>query len=110
MLLTYSVLLSVVYNCVCVIHPGGWHTVEDIHRIREKIAAKHEPWHTAYEALMKTGPDFNQKPRPVEHVLKNGGDYGSIAGEASNAYTLMIKWVATNDSRYGDAAIGMKTI
>jgi hypothetical protein len=42
--------------------------------------------------------------------LKNGGDYASIAGEASNAYTLMIKWVATNDSRYGDAAIGIQLI
>ncbi len=108
MLLICFVLLSLVYNCVCVIHPGGWHTVEDINRIREKIAAKHEPWHTAYEALMKTGPDFNQKPGPAEYIQKNGEGYGRIAGEASNAYTLMIKWVATNDSRYGDAAIGMK--
>jgi hypothetical protein len=104
------VLLSLVYNCVCVIHPGGWHTVEDIHRIREKIAAKHEPWLKAYEALMKTGPDYNQKPNPVEYLQKNGENFGSIAGDASNAYTLMIKWVATNDSRYGDAAIGMKLI
>jgi hypothetical protein len=110
MLLTYFVFLSLAYNCVCVIHPGGWHTEEDIHRIRAKIAAKQEPWLKAYEALMKTGPDFNQKPQPVEHVLKNGGDYASIAGEASNAYTLMIKWVATNDSRYGDAAIGIQLI
>ncbi len=108
MLFICFLLLSLVYNCLCVIHPGGWHTVEDIHRIREKIAAKHEPWHKAYEALMKTGPHYNQKPQPKEYVLKNGESYGSMAGEASNAYTLMIKWVATNDSRYGDAGIGMK--
>ncbi len=95
---------------VCAIYPGGWHTAEDINRIREIISAKHESWHTAYEALMKTESDYNQKPRPVEYVMKNGEDYGSIAWEASNVCTLMIKWVATNDSRYGDAAIGRKTI
>ncbi len=59
---------------------------------------------------MKTGSDFNHKTRPEERVLKIGSDYANVAGEAQNAYTLMIKWVATNDSRYGDTAIGMKSI
>jgi hypothetical protein len=79
MLLICFILLSLVYNCVCAIYPGGWHTAEDINRIREIISAKHESWHTAYEALMKTESDYNQKPRPVEYVMKNGEDYGSIA-------------------------------
>jgi hypothetical protein len=52
---------------------------------------------------MKTGPDYNQKPRQVEYVMKNGEGYGSIAWEASNVCTLMIKWVTTNDSRYGES-------
>ena len=36
------------------VHPGGWHTQEDLTIIREKIAAGEEPWITG--CLLYTSP------------------------------------------------------
>jgi hypothetical protein len=92
------------------VHPGGWHTAADIKRVRDQLAANAEPWVSARVKLMSGGPNFDYQPRAVATVTRGGGgvDQGgnsALKGEASDAYTLMIKWVATNDPRYGDAAI-----
>jgi hypothetical protein len=92
------------------VHPGGWVTAADIQRVRTKLAAHAEPWTSAKEKLLASGPGFDFQPHPVPTVTRAGGgvDQGgntALKTEASYAYTLMIKWVATGDSRYGDAAI-----
>jgi hypothetical protein len=93
-----------------IVHPGGWHTAADIQRVRDQIAAHAEPWSSAKDKLMASGPNEDYKPSAVTIVARGGGgsDQGgnsALQRDASNAYTLMIKWVATNDPRYGDAAI-----
>jgi len=91
------------------IHPGGWVTAQDINRIRAKLEAKDEPMLKAKEALMKLSPNYDYKPQPVEEVIREAGGVGSsdkfLRYDTSHAFTLMIKWIATNDSRFGDAAI-----
>jgi len=91
------------------IHPGGWVTAQDIHRIRAKLEAKNEPMLKAKEALMKLSPNYDYKPQPVEEVIREVGGAGDsdklLRYDSSHAFTLMIKWIATNDSRFGDAAI-----
>jgi hypothetical protein len=93
-----------------IVHPGGWHSAADIQRVRDQLAAQAEPWTGAKEKLMAGGPNFDYKPGAVATVARGGGgsDQGgnsALQRDASNAYTLMIEWVATNDPRYGDAAI-----
>jgi hypothetical protein len=91
------------------IHPGGWVTVKDIHRIRTKLEAKNESIINAKEAQMKISPDYDYKPQPVEEVIRETGGVGDsdkhLKTDSSHAFTLMINWIATNDSRFGDAAI-----
>jgi hypothetical protein len=91
------------------IHPGGWVTVKDIHRIRTKLEAKNESIINAKEAQMKISPDYDYKPQPVEEVIRETGGVGGsdkhLKTDSSHAFTLMINWIATNDSRFGDAAI-----
>jgi hypothetical protein len=91
-------------------HPGGWHTADDIQRVRAELAAHAQPWSAARDALLASGPKADYRPSPVADVSRGGGgvDQGGNAqlrGDASAAYTLMIKWVATDDPRYGDAAL-----
>jgi hypothetical protein len=81
-----------------IVHPGGWHTAADIQRVRHQIAAHAEPWSSAKDKLMATGPNDDYKPSAVATVTRGGGgiDQGgnsALQRDASNAYTLMIKWL-----------------
>ena len=109
-------------------HPAGWHTKRDIARIRAQIASGQEPWSTAYKALMDpsavgTGDaTLGYKPSPGPVVCRDCGpappghppwdahnETGNNAfqSDARAAYYLMVKWIATSNSSYADAAEGV---
>ena len=109
-------------------HPAGWHTKRDIARIRAQIASGQEPWSTAYKALMDpsaTGTGdatLGYKPSPGPVVCRDCGpappgqppwdahnETGNNAfqSDARAAYYLMVKWIATSNSSYADAAEGV---
>ena len=106
-------------------HPAGWHTKHDIERIRAQIASGQEPWATAYTALMDknaVGPGdatLDYKPSPGPVVCRDCGPAppgappwdahnetgnGPFSQDARTAYYLMVKWIATNNASYADAA------
>ena len=85
------------------VHPGGWHTQEDLTIIREKIAAGEEPWITGWNAARNEGPDANFTSNPPTLVTNNGAMH--TAGFA--AWVLTMKWVASGDRSFSDAAIGI---
>jgi hypothetical protein len=92
------------------IHPGGWHTVADIKRVRTQLAANAQPWAHARDILLGSGPKQDYKPEAVATVTRGTGGVeqggnAALQHEASDAYTLMIKWIATDDPAYADAAI-----
>jgi len=83
------------------VHPGAYCTEADLERVRAGVAAGQEPWKSAWEALKKTGPDANFQP----HVAGNmtNGYWTQDQGHA--AWVLTIKWVASGDPKYAQAAI-----
>ena len=85
------------------VHPGGWHTQEDLTLIREKIAAGESPWRRAWIVARSEGPDANFTSNPPA-LITNNGDMHS-AGMA--AWVLTMKWVASGDRAFSDAAIGV---
>ena len=85
------------------IHPGGWHTQEDLTIIREKIAAGEEPWITGWNAARNEGPSANFRSNPPALITSNGAMH--TAGFA--AWVLTMKWVASGDKSFSDAAIGI---
>ncbi len=89
------------------VHPGGWHTAADIARIRKAVGAGQEPVKSASARLLGSGPRADFRPSPLATVSRGTDNTGNanLAGNASQAYALMIKWVATNDLAYADAAI-----
>lgn len=83
------------------VHPGGWHTQEDLTLIREKIADGEEPWVTGWNAIRNDGPDADFTTNPSQLITSNGAMH--TAG--MSAWILTMKWVATGDKSYSDAAI-----
>jgi|EP01049_Picozoa_sp_SAG25_P009860 hypothetical protein len=106
-------------------HPAGWHTRHDIERIRAQIASGHEPWASAYTALMDedavgTGDaTLHYHPSPGTVVCRDCGpappgappwDGHNETGnnhfqeDARVAYWLMVKWIATGNISYANVA------
>lgn len=92
-------------------HPGGWVTAEDITTVRSKLTVNEQPWAKASSTLLASGPNASYVPNPVPIVTRDAGGIDpdgtnqKLRSEASYAYTLMIKWVATDDIGYANAAI-----
>lgn len=92
-------------------HPGGWITEEDIVLVRGKLAANEQPWANARKALLASGPYADYQPQPVPVITREVGGTSpdgtdmKLRTDASNAYTLMVKWIATGDIGYANTAI-----
>ena len=83
------------------VHPGGWHTQEDLTIIREKIAAEEEPWITGWNTARNERPNADHTENPDVFITNNGSMHR--AGFAT--WILTMKWVATGDRAFSDAAI-----
>jgi hypothetical protein len=91
-----------------IVHPGGWHNLNDLVRIRSKLAVNAEPWISAKNDLFNAAPYSNYKPNAVPFITRGQGittGQANFANDAMHAYTLMVKWMATSDIAYADAAI-----
>ena len=84
-------------------HPGGWHTQADLTVIRSNVKAGKEPWITGWNAVKDKGPNKNYKIT-ASRVVTNKSE---LAKQGHAAYQLAIKWVASGDQGYADAAIGI---
>ena len=104
------VAIVVVFVCLMassasaqMVHPGGWHTQQDLTIIREMVAAEEEPWITGWNAARNEGPNANFTSNPPALITSNGAMH--TAGFA--AWVLTMKWVASGDKSFSDAAIGI---
>lgn len=94
-------------------HPAGWHTSKDITRIRAKLAAKAEPWHTAAQVFLNDSSlTTDYKPSPQKQVWRDccnphpnsTGNYEFMVDSIA-AYYLMVRWIATSDVSHVTATI-----
>ena len=85
------------------VHPGGWHTQSDLTIIRSKVKAAEEPWATGWNAVKDSRPRDNYKAN-VSPVVT---DKSALSRQGHVAYQLTMKWVATGDQKYADAAMGV---
>ena len=85
------------------VHPGGWHTQQDLTTIREMVAAEEEPWITGWNAARNEGPNADFTSNPPALITSSSAMH--TAGFA--AWVLTMKWVASGDKAFADAAIGV---
>jgi len=85
------------------VHPGGWHSQADLTLIREKVAAREEPWISAWDAIRGDSPNANYRTNVSRQITSNG----AMSGAGFAAWVLTMKWVASGEQAYADAAIGI---
>ncbi len=108
MALKYSLLIAVFAggmsaSASALVHPGGWHTQADLALIRSKVAAGEEPWISGWNAIKNrdAGTDYTASVSTIM-TARSG-----LSEDGHAAYVLAIKWVASGDQKYADAAINI---
>ena len=92
------------------VHPGIAHSQSEIQFVREKLAAKSEPWKSDWERLRESQyAALKRKPSPQSHVergVNNHPDIGSseLIGDGNAAYTHALIWALTDDAVHAKKA------
>lgn len=101
-LMTVFVVLFL-HSASALVHPGGWFKSYDLELIRTKVAAGEEPWISGWNAIKDTDADENYTPT-VSPLISGRSD---LSDQGHAAYVLAIKWVASGEQKYADAAINI---
>lgn len=99
-----GILLVCLMACTAnaqMVHPGGWHTQADLDEIRDNVAARREPWITGWNAARNEGPNANFRTNPPALVTSRS----AMHTDGFAAWVLTMKWVASGDRAFSDAAI-----
>ena len=110
-----KLLIGVVMALVCIqaaiagrtfVHPGISYTQADIDRMRSLIAAKQEPYYSAFNALKSgsyssTSGSVSQRGTQIEEGKFNG----TIGIDGRRAHDLALLYVLTGDTKYADKAV-----
>jgi hypothetical protein len=89
------------------VHPGLWHTHDDLERIRNNVKSEKEPWKTAYKAFSTDKYSLSsytmQGPKPV---LCRGpcSNYTSFTADTRAAWQNALMWYITKDQAHWDRA------
>lgn len=85
------------------VHPGVLHSQEGIDFVKEKIAAKEEPWANAWSELKRSRyASLRWRPDPAPHVERgpsNNPNIGSsdFSNDARAAYTHALHWALSGE-------------
>jgi alpha-galactosidase len=87
------------------VHPGIWHTHEDLERIRTNVLSKQEPWASAYEKF--SADEYSQASYQMQGpyaVLSRGkiSNYTSFAHDVRAAWQNALKWYITRNQSHWD--------
>lgn len=88
------------------VHPGISYTQADIDRMRSLIAAKQEPYYSAFTALKNssyssTGGSASSRGTQI----KEGKFNGTIGADGRRAHDLALLYVLTGETKYADKAV-----
>ncbi len=110
-----KILIFVATTLLCVqfafagrtfVHPGISYTQADIDRMRSLIAAKQEPYYSAFTALKNSSyssPTVSVSQRGTQ--IKEGQFNGTVGIDGRRAHDLALLYVLTGDTKYADKAV-----
>ncbi|KAI8682190.1 Alginate-lyase domain-containing protein [Fusarium keratoplasticum] len=89
------------------VHPGLWHTHDDLERIRNNVKSEKEPWKTAYKAFSTDKYSLStyamQGPKPV--ICRGPcSNYTSFTADTRAAWQNALMWYITKDQAHWDRA------
>ncbi|PYI30590.1 chondroitin AC/alginate lyase [Aspergillus indologenus CBS 114.80] len=85
------------------VHPGLWHSHQDLETMRTGVLNGEEPWKSGYEAFANSS--FSQATYEIQgpHAVISRGsvsNYSSFANDARAAYQNAIMWYITKDEAH----------
>ncbi len=94
-------------------HPGLINSLDELQRVKKKIAAGEESWKTAFEQMKNSRfASLKYKPKPHETVSSGFLGAGAAQGGAADlnddaiaAYTHALMWVFTDNPEHADKAV-----
>ncbi|KAH6989931.1 chondroitin AC/alginate lyase [Ilyonectria destructans] len=89
------------------VHPGLWHTHDDLERIRSNVLGDEEPWKTAYESFSTDQYSLSDYTmRGPKAVLCRGpcSNYTSFTADSRAAWQNALMWYITKDQGHWDRA------
>lgn len=86
-------------------HPGGLHTLDDLQRMRARVAAGDHPWIDSWNALIAhPKAQLSYGPAPQANM---GASRQRASADAVAAYLNAIRGYVSGDTRYTDHAIAI---
>ncbi|MBR0275488.1 MAG: alginate lyase family protein [Prevotella sp.] len=88
------------------VHPGISYTQADIDRMRALIAAKQEPYYSAFTALKNSS--YSSTSGSVSSrgtQIKEGAFNGTVGIDGRKAHDLALLYVLTGETKYADKAV-----
>jgi len=97
-------IISLSPSFAAFVHPGIYHNAADLAFMRQKIAAKAEPWYSAWQELQgEWSSKLNWTPHPVADWDANKNAY--MQGDAVAAYSHALQWALTGNPANAAKAI-----
>jgi len=93
------------------IHPGILHNRSELDFVRTKVAAREEPWFSAWQTLQQSPrAKLSWIPQPRPYIFRgayNSPDIGATEwkNDAIAAYTQALEYIITGQSAYAEKAI-----
>ncbi|MDN3670442.1 cellulose binding domain-containing protein [Echinicola jeungdonensis] len=88
------------------VHPGGLHTLEDLNRMKEKVAAGESPWIEGWNALIsdwKSSATYGM----TDGVRENANLRQNMNRDAQAAYLNALRWYISGDVAHAEKAISI---
>ncbi|KAM5372514.1 hypothetical protein ACJZ2D_007552 [Fusarium nematophilum] len=89
------------------VHPGLWHTHDDLERIRDNVLGEEEPWKSAYEAFSKdqySRSDYTMKGPKAVICRGPCSNYTTFTADSRAAWQNALMWYITKDQGHWDVA------
>jgi|GEM_PF-215564 len=105
-LLLYGLLFSYLAAAQNFVHPGGLHTLEDLNRMKEKVAAGESPWIEGWNALIsdwKSSASYGM----TNGAMENANLRQNMNRDAQAAYLNALRWYISGDVAHAEKAISI---
>jgi hypothetical protein len=88
-------------------HPGMVHTLTDLERVSNQVAAGSQPWLGGWNRLLANGrSNASWQPRPLETVIRGTGEnYAQMYPDIHAAYQNALRWRISGDAAHGAAVV-----
>ncbi|MEB2774674.1 LamG-like jellyroll fold domain-containing protein [Algoriphagus sp. D3-2-R+10] len=88
------------------VHPGGLHTLDDLNRMRDKVAVSESPWIEGWNTLVSDSKSSSTYGMSGG-VLANANQRQNMNRDAQAAYLNALRWYISGDVAHAEKAVSI---